>query len=1504
MRFIFSCGCVIDLYLRCLCKISIYILPNVFETDLRRQYFVTIKFMSEVSARLIRAAENGPGDGYDDAEGGMPSKLMLVRPVAATIMDKTLGRYQSIQGDPRMVHEFLEVCGEELQSLLVSFYDTTIMEERARITEALGHQQSTLDSEGVALRSRQPQSLLSGSVLGQSARLGLADAISNSSVSVSGMQERDGRRDGPLLPQECYTATNSDTEIAERQLVSQGAISLTELRAQKRLTKERVIDAHVETILAEGERVRREKQIAKEALRPRSKVPSGRSERLTSPGSPVSVSPVPPLRFPTQQSSVGIAGQACSQQQGEPHDVSRARSVSLSLSLAGAGLPAPGAQQQQQFHTLTAQIDGLQASLDVARSEQNFLRSIASDVIRDLEGRDVTINALKGALERREGVINDQRRAYMSELLHLKEMVRQYREKGRCDMPDATLYSWDSSAVQRFQEDEMRAKIDAAVIETRRNGQLERDAMEATFKKQMDDLRRRMAAMSEAQHKGISQSSNNNNINDTHRSVMLDGSARTDRELFELDGTMSSPPHDLSAEDDVGVLHTGRPHRDNGVSHGGADSHADGRGSPFRVVSIGGGSIPINDAVTLGEDHTTVMGEPSDAGRSTSRMSDYGGTAALDGSTGERATGLSPVVKRASSSPGPGNTLSYLQTKPKRPDGGAETLEDNSKCPRVPLRSEAFGSVAQTTPNQPPNAGDTVAHRGAEGVAAISTPAHANWDATANELALQNRVDALEERLKQRDAMIGRLRLLVKTAADHAAVLPPLQSTTDSTPDAMGADGFLRSNGASSIGEELAMLDEADTTRRRQESLQDRLMMPPVRVAASQGLEGLEDEVDRGAEGSPLPNRQLAPNKSGSAGRPPSSGAKRTSTLMAATASTTNKLGAKRDDNLTVAFGLSTHAPHKPTNTDYAAITTDLHRQIFVLQKQLANVTVGYEELCVKSKRWFDVYREQQAHKALHGERAAAEQKLHSAVTVAEAAEERFRIQGWKVMRSALTFRTCIDNQRKERREAEVTASYRTQQMLDRQLEILERRLSHKLLWMRQQHQDTREEANEAWDLVLIYAKAVARAVIVDDGGPREGGTEGLDFARATISSSHKAARQAAPQNDVVERQLELHKEASAQRRQYSAAAQQRLIEKYAVATVVKRFLANTTTPHSAHNSAVVPPRPPTTMRMSAELTGGSHLSAAPASLSHKPGVSSRPVSAAVGRTDADGKVPRSASPCGSVKAYAEEDVDFSVPQPAVRSESDCIGQQLDPRGHLVVQREADRVDRVRQRSLQGSMKGLGVVERLVQRRMQAADLEALARREDSVGATVLGGEGSATLPQAPVRGKVPEGVSEKDERSAALDEKGNAIRVRGGGGSPSSLITPTRSEASASRPASRVPVESRTHRPSSASADKPADVSTSILQTAPLLPRPASASTSLSGSPSLRGMPRAGAGSRPQSAASSNTPSRTAAKFDVNTFKLLRPDQKRAELIHLMQHDQSVKDEEQRRSVGEVYAG
>lgn len=140
-----------------------------------------------------------------------------------------------------------------------------------------------------------------------------------------------------------------------------------------------------------------------------------------------------------------------------------------------------------------ADVAKLRNQLNTIRASELYLRSVAIDMMKDVRDRGAEVATLKGVVERRDALLKEQRVAYIKELLHLREIIRQYRSGGSSDLADAMFHAWDQDLAAQQQQEEQNKRIEQAVEEVRVKYEAEKDQLKETQAKAVEDFRRQIA---------------------------------------------------------------------------------------------------------------------------------------------------------------------------------------------------------------------------------------------------------------------------------------------------------------------------------------------------------------------------------------------------------------------------------------------------------------------------------------------------------------------------------------------------------------------------------------------------------------------------------------------------------------------------------------------------------------------------------------------------------------------------------------------------------------------------------------------------------------------------------------------------------------------------------------------------------------------------------------------------------------------------------------------------
>lgn len=136
-------------------------------------------------------------------------------------------------------------------------------------------------------------------------------------------------------------------------------------------------------------------------------------------------------------------------------------------------------------------ITELKLQLLRSKATENFLRSTVSDVLRELDHRSTALEIKSGQIVQRDRRLAKLRDAFLRENRQLRDMVAQFREKGKCDLPEPILYEWDADETggSGSATDRGRGSSNAQDPFQQLRAELreEKDVMEKAFVKQLEE---------------------------------------------------------------------------------------------------------------------------------------------------------------------------------------------------------------------------------------------------------------------------------------------------------------------------------------------------------------------------------------------------------------------------------------------------------------------------------------------------------------------------------------------------------------------------------------------------------------------------------------------------------------------------------------------------------------------------------------------------------------------------------------------------------------------------------------------------------------------------------------------------------------------------------------------------------------------------------------------------------------------------------------------------------
>lgn len=240
----------------------------------------------------------------------------------------------------------------------------------------------------------------------------------------------------------------------------------------------------------------------------------------------------------------------------------------------------PMAQAQRQIEEQQSLIEAMGDQLGIRESKELAFRSIASDVIRDNTRQLHQLEVLRGVIGKRDAMLNDQRKNYFRELLHLREIIRQWQTRGGCSLGDAVMQNWNQDDLARSIAEEQMAQMEAIRTEERAQAQRDLESCEAKGAKIQEELRLRIAQL-EARIIAMTVAVTRHDVDvqvegsdfgpvptyggEVHPSAKVDAAAMTVMTAADIRLLEESPLHS-PPEDTTPPVSGGRKHRQGGGS--------------------------------------------------------------------------------------------------------------------------------------------------------------------------------------------------------------------------------------------------------------------------------------------------------------------------------------------------------------------------------------------------------------------------------------------------------------------------------------------------------------------------------------------------------------------------------------------------------------------------------------------------------------------------------------------------------------------------------------------------------------------------------------------------------------------------------------------------------------------------------------------------------------------------------------------------------------------------
>lgn len=154
-------------------------------------------------------------------------------------------------------------------------------------------------------------------------------------------------------------------------------------------------------------------------------------------------------------------------------------------------------QEAQRLQSLTpeAYIEELKIITQRQKATEMFLRSTLSDLLAEMDVKNTALDTQQGQITHRNTRLATLREMFLRENRQLRDIIRQFREKGKCDLPDPVLFDWD--AQETFSGKGRAAdalssgqqKLEDPVVLMKQQCDKEKEAVERALTKQLDEQR-------------------------------------------------------------------------------------------------------------------------------------------------------------------------------------------------------------------------------------------------------------------------------------------------------------------------------------------------------------------------------------------------------------------------------------------------------------------------------------------------------------------------------------------------------------------------------------------------------------------------------------------------------------------------------------------------------------------------------------------------------------------------------------------------------------------------------------------------------------------------------------------------------------------------------------------------------------------------------------------------------------------------------------------------------
>jgi hypothetical protein len=695
----------------------------------------------------------------------------------------------------------------------------------------------------------------------------------------------------------------------------------------------------------------------------------------------------------------------------------------------------------------------LRLQIQRLKTSENFLRSTLSDVLHELDHRTTAVEVKSGQIAQRDQRLARQREAFLRENRQLRDMVAQYREKGKCDLSEPVLYEWDADDVGvggggGGQSSRGRSRGESSggggdpFQQLRQQFKDEKETLEKGFVKQLEEANFKVRSL-QAQATNAARSK----LEQQQQITLLEAQMELLRSRQPL------------TENDVGATVV-PPSEDGGSS------------SPHGSVGIASGPTSPRSNRAVQQTHTATQTDPNTP----------------------RSNPRTP--------PPPAHMLEVdpelhdvLVTRQPTPDGlGANIVRSVST---TALASNASGSQQPLTPR-------------------TSKQQSSSAKATAPAAAVGTKQGPHRVQVQPSKAAAKQQQHHNSRPAAAGLVLDPPGTTSGTHPRSVGETavgggddgtiGALRqspggASGASPWNDGLVFGssdgDGSGTQLHHQHHRVTSVLESTARTPSQlETFKMLEEQIALDQQQHPLFGTSGSPVTPRSATNGGHLGASPSDKKVLAEL---HRLRVENEQLRISAASTKVSGASAPQNNSLllARLKVDLREKTALLHERNAE----YDQLKSEAERWFDVYRQYvppsdvAAETGHHHHRTTnvtapstplvvnyeVVARLKSTVNAAELSEQRYRVLSWKVMDHHVRSSLAREGQLHDIRDAQKIFDMNLVASLQRQLEMMAFHQQRVYVRLRTRRAESRVESDILWDRVLTMARNVSKLQAVED---------------------------------------------------------------------------------------------------------------------------------------------------------------------------------------------------------------------------------------------------------------------------------------------------------------------------------------------------------------------------------------------------------------------------------------